>query len=149
MIELVPSGVTTVTLTVPLAGVGGVARMMVSLWTVKLGEGMAPKSTAVAPVKPQPQTVIGSLAKFWLGPTAAAIVGPWLGFIPMMRGALGTVVPEKVGVPGLFGPTLASRMKCEIGRASCRERGESSVGGGWRRRKRLHGAQAPAWGTAA
>src|SRR5947207_2268764 len=115
MTGLVPSGVTTVTSTVPLAGVGGVARMMVSLWTVKLGEGVAPKRTAVAPVKPQPQIVIGSLAKFWLGPIAAPIVGPWLEFIPMMRGVDGTVVPEKVGVPGLSGPTLASRMECGNG----------------------------------
>src|SRR5436190_8263779 len=89
--------------------------MMVSLWTVKLGEGVAPKRTAVAPVKPQPQIVIGSLAKFWLGPIAAPIVGPWLEFIPMMRGVDGTVVPEKVGVPGLSGPTLASRMECGNG----------------------------------
>ncbi len=47
MIELVPRGVTTVTSTVPLAGVGGVAKITVSLCTVKLGEAVAPKSTAV------------------------------------------------------------------------------------------------------
>jgi hypothetical protein len=50
MIELVASGVTTRTSTVPLPGVGGAAEMMVSPWTVKLGDGVAPKSTAVAPV---------------------------------------------------------------------------------------------------
>src|SRR5436189_1391046 len=37
-----------------------------------------------------------------------SIVGPWLGFIPVMRGTVGSVVPENVGVPGLFGPALAS-----------------------------------------
>src|SRR5438477_12449400 len=88
MIELVPRGVTTVTSTVPLAGVGGVAKITVSLWTVKPGEAVAPKSTAVAPVKPQPQSVIGSFVKFWLGPAGAPIVGPWLGFIPVMRGTV-------------------------------------------------------------
>src|SRR2546429_5680073 len=93
-IELVPRGVTTVTSTVPLAGVGGVAKITVSLCTVKLGEAVAPKSTAVAPVKPQPQSVIGSFVKFWLGPVGAPIVGPWLGFIPVERRTVGSVVPE-------------------------------------------------------
>src|SRR5256885_2757802 len=101
MIELVPRGVTTVTSTVPLAGVGGVAKITVSLWTVKLGEAVAPKSTAVAPVKPQPQRVIGSFVKFWLGPAGAPIVGPWVGFIPVMRGAGGAGGPGKGRGPGV------------------------------------------------
>src|SRR5436190_14364336 len=74
-------------------------------------EAVAPKSTAVAPLKPQPQSVIGSFVKFWLGPAGAPIAGPWLGFIPVMRGTVGSVVPENVGVPGLFGPALASMKK--------------------------------------
>ena len=54
MIELIPSGVTTVMSTVPLPGVGGTAKMLASSVTEMLGEGVVPKRTAVAPLKPQP-----------------------------------------------------------------------------------------------
>ena len=54
----VPPGVTTVTSTVPVpAGLSAVIE--VSLTTVTLVAGVAPKSTAVAPVKPVPVIVTG------------------------------------------------------------------------------------------
>ena len=51
----VPSGVVTVTSTVPVPA-GAVAVIEVSEFTVKLVAGVAPKSTAAVPVKPVPLT---------------------------------------------------------------------------------------------
>ena len=53
-VALVPSGVVTLTETVPLTSLGETAVMEVSLFTVKLLAAVAPKATAVAPVKPVP-----------------------------------------------------------------------------------------------
>src|SRR5687768_5656407 len=97
---LVPSGVTTVTSTVPLPGVGGTAKSTVSSWTVKLGDGVAPKSTLVAPVKPPPVRRIAGFVKSCPGAAGAPIVGPWLGATPLTRGRTGCTVVAYVGVPG-------------------------------------------------
>ncbi|GAA2306887.1 hypothetical protein Scani_20130 [Streptomyces caniferus] len=55
---LVPLGVVTVTCTVPVPS-GAVAVIWVSELTVNEGDGVAPKRTAVALVKPVPVTITG------------------------------------------------------------------------------------------
>src|ERR671930_1807517 len=97
---LVPSDVTTRTSTVPLPGTGGVARMIESLLTVKLGAGVAPKSTCVAPLKPQPMMRIGTLLNCWLGWFGAPIVGPWFGVSALTRGGTAWATGVYVTVPG-------------------------------------------------
>jgi hypothetical protein len=54
---LVPEGVTTVTLTVPADSAGEVTVIDVLEFTTRLDPAVAPKFTAVAPVKPLPVTV--------------------------------------------------------------------------------------------
>ena len=71
-----PSAVTTVTSTVPVP-TGLVATIWVSELTVKLLAASAPKSTAVAPVKPVPVIVTDV-------PPAK---GPFVGLIPVTAGA--------------------------------------------------------------
>jgi hypothetical protein len=56
-VALVPPGVVTVTSTVPAACAGAVAVIDVSLLTVKVVAAVAPKLTALAPVKPVPVMV--------------------------------------------------------------------------------------------
>jgi hypothetical protein len=56
---LVPPGVVTVTSTVPTAPAGDVAVMVVALVTVNDAAAVAPKATAVAPVKLVPVMVTG------------------------------------------------------------------------------------------
>nr|MCA1071700.1 hypothetical protein [Delftia acidovorans] len=51
LVVLVPPGVVTRTSTVPAAPAGAVAVMLVALLTVKPPAAVAPKVTAVAPVK--------------------------------------------------------------------------------------------------
>ena len=57
LVAEVPPGVVTVTSTVPAAPAGAVAVMEVVLLTVKVVAAVAPKATAVAPVKLVPVTV--------------------------------------------------------------------------------------------
>ena len=56
-LALVPLGVVTVTTTVPVP-LGDVTEMDVELITFKLVPGIEPKSTVVAPVKPDPVITI-------------------------------------------------------------------------------------------
>ena len=76
LVALVPPGVVTVTSTVPVPA-GEVAVMPVALLTVKLAAAVAPKLTALAPVKPVP--VIATEVPF----------GPELGLTPETVGAGG------------------------------------------------------------
>ena len=57
LVAEVPPGVVTVTSTSPAFSAGLVAVICESLTTVKDGEAVAPKLTAVAPVKPDPVIV--------------------------------------------------------------------------------------------
>ena len=57
-----PPGVVTVTSTVPAACAGAVAVIWVAETTVKVVAAVAPKSTAVAPVKPVPVMVTDGAA---------------------------------------------------------------------------------------
>jgi hypothetical protein len=65
-VALVPAGVVTVTSTIPTACAGDVAVMLVSLLKVKFVAAVAPKLTAVTPVKPVP--VIATLVPPMLDP---------------------------------------------------------------------------------
>jgi hypothetical protein len=56
-VALVPTGVTTVTLTVPADPAGDVTVMDVADTTVRLAPGVLPKLAAVAPVKLVPVSV--------------------------------------------------------------------------------------------
>jgi len=76
----VPPGVVTVTSIVPSAPAGAVAVMVVALLTVKVA-AVAPKSTAVAPVKLEPVIAI----------EVAPVLGPELGLTPVTVGAGGGV----------------------------------------------------------
>jgi hypothetical protein len=75
-VALVPPGVTTVMSYVAAAFAGETAVMLVALCTVKLLAAVAPKFTAVAPVKPPPVMVT-------VVPPAA---GPELGLILVTAG---------------------------------------------------------------
>ena len=57
MVVDTPAGVVTVISTVPVDPAGDVAVICESLTTVKEGEALVPKSTAVAPLKPDPLRV--------------------------------------------------------------------------------------------
>ena len=76
-----PTGVVTVTSTVPVRRPGWSAVIVVSLTTVKLVAGVVPKSTAVAPVKLVPVIVTEV-------PPAG---GPVVGLTPVTTGATAAV----------------------------------------------------------
>ena len=88
VVALVPSGVVTVTSTVPVPA-GATAVMMLSLFTVKVA-GLVPKLTAVAPVNAAPLRVTGEP------------FGPEAGLTPVTVGAvveLGVVHVEELQGP--------------------------------------------------
>ena len=76
-VALVPPGVVTVMFTTPAAPAGAVAVIEVALLTVKLAAAVAPKLTAVAPVKLVPVSVT----------TVPPAVVPEVGEMPVTVGA--------------------------------------------------------------
>src|SRR5271165_720373 len=76
-VEVPPTGTVTETETAPREPAGVVAVIEVSELTVKLVAGLAPKSTAVAPVKPVPVIVT----------TVPPGAGPFVGLIEVTVGA--------------------------------------------------------------
>ena len=77
LVALVPPGVVTVTSTVPAVPAGAVAVIWVALLTVKLVAAVAPKLTALAPVKLVPVIVT----------EVPPAVGPAVGLTPVTVGA--------------------------------------------------------------